>query len=66
MQCCNFFNESRLNETKELLKELIKIASVAGSEEAIARFIVNKLLEFGIDEVELQSVFERNVLVSLI
>jgi len=55
----SFFNESRLNETKELLRELIKIPSVTGNEEAIARFIVNKLLEFGIDEVKLQPV-EKN------
>lgn len=53
------YNDFVFEETKELLKELIKIPSVTGEEKEIADFIVSKLKMFGIDEAFLQPVQEN-------
>lgn len=53
------YNSKRLEETTELLKELIAIPSVTGNERPLAEFIVGKLLEFGIDEASIQPVEEN-------
>ena len=55
----SLYNDFVFEETKYLLKELIKIPSVTGEEKEIAEFIVSKLKMFGIDEAYLQPVREN-------
>lgn len=50
------YNDLRLKETTELLKELIRIPSVTGNEKPLAEYIVGKLLEYGADEAYIQPV----------
>ena len=50
------YTEKRFEETKELLKTLIGIPSVSGSEKELAEYIVSTLNQYGVDEVSLQEV----------
>ena len=50
------YTEKRFEETKDLLKTLIEIPSVSGSEEELAKYIASVLDEYGVDEVFLQEV----------